>query len=98
MNLTYVLLNRSAWCTVARGIMAGGSKRAASTSQQPAAKKVQKEAGLTANGSQSPAEKKKSAAANGKSNGEVAAKKNKTETDWDGLDFSSEAKGKNGHP
>jgi hypothetical protein len=63
--------------------MAGGSKRASSTSKQPAAKKVKKETGATANG---------------KSNGEAAAKKNKTETDWDGLDFSSEAKGKNGHP
>ena len=39
---------------------------------------------------------KKTAAANGTQPAAAAAKKNKTDTDWDGLDFSSTAKGKNG--
>jgi hypothetical protein len=47
-----------------------------------------------ANGSEPAAKKTAAAAANGSS--QPAAKKNKTETDWDGVDFTSTAKGKNG--
>jgi hypothetical protein len=47
-----------------------------------------------ASDSSKPAAKKKAAVT---ANGSLpAAKKNKTETDWDGLDFKSDSKGKNG--
>ena len=80
MSLNSVLLRRRyqfALCTVARQIMAGGSKRAASTSKQPAAKKG-KAADTAVKGSSQPAAKKSKAADTAvKGSSQPAAKKSK---------------------
>jgi hypothetical protein len=87
MSLTSLLLSR--YTAAIR--MAGGSKRAASKSTESSAKKKKPAASKDQN-----AAAKKKTAVNGSQ--PAAAKKNKTETDWDGLDFNSVAKGKDGHP